>query len=136
MGYTKKDNPRHSLDAPLTPIDREVALLKATTVLKHNAIALKLQVHYTTVQESLYKPNVRRYIKELEEKRERMLLEHSIALLIAEQQEEYRIRLERSDARRERDRLRKAAQHAQASKNIAGWHAAGRPKRQHDNENG
>ena len=109
MGDTRKNNPKHSLHKPLTRIDREIALFAATTKLKPREMAERLGIHQTTAYESLYKPNVQQYIAMLVAERERVLIEQSVALLIAEQHEEYEARKRENDERRARDRRRKAA---------------------------
>jgi hypothetical protein len=92
MGRTYKNGHAHeSPDQALTPLDREIALLCATTRLFRSGIARELHIHITTVQEALYKPNVRRRIAELIELRDRELIQQSVAHLL-EAQENDRVR--------------------------------------------
>ena len=109
MPSTRKDDPRYAA-IPLTVFDREVARLLATVTSNKNEVARQLGVHRTYVWHSWYKPAVRAHIAELAAQRERMILEQSAAMIIAEQHEAYVARKQRNEARRERNRqARKAA---------------------------
>ena len=111
MPNTRKDDPRYTLTTPLRVFDRHVALLIATVTSNKDLVAKKLGVHRSYVWNSWYRPAVRAYIDELIAQREQMVLEQSVALVIAQQQEEYEARKRETAERKARDRRRKAARY-------------------------
>ena len=99
--YRKAVYQKRSPDAAMTPLQRDVALLRGTTSLNITEISEHLGIYRSIVYTALYRPNVQRYIAELQAQKVQVLLQQSVTTL-----------LDADDTLRAQERERKAQRRA------------------------